>query len=61
MPEEEKQKLCSDDPSKTCKMFTSSVNYATEKVHLWRDNFRHPCHPLEKWQHLWPENPTRYR
>ncbi|BAT95338.1 Protein DOWNY MILDEW RESISTANCE 6 [Vigna angularis] len=61
MPAEEKQKLCSDDPSKTCKMFTSSVNYATEKVHLWRDNFRHPCHPLEQWQHLWPENPTRYR
>ncbi|KAK8467985.1 hypothetical protein PHAVU_007G194000 [Phaseolus vulgaris] len=61
MPEEEKQKLCSNDPSKKCKMFTSSVNYATEKVHLWRDNFRHPCHPLEQWQHLWPENPSRYR
>ncbi|KAK7277536.1 hypothetical protein RJT34_22551 [Clitoria ternatea] len=58
---EEKQKLCTSDPSKTCKMFTSSVNYATEKVHLWRDNFRHPCHPLEQWQHLWPENPPRYR
>ncbi|WVZ09546.1 hypothetical protein V8G54_014076 [Vigna mungo] len=61
MPAEEKQKLCSDDPSKTCKMLTSSVNYATEKVHMWRDIFRHPCHPLEQWQHLWPENPTRYR
>ncbi|KAK7393403.1 hypothetical protein VNO78_21958 [Psophocarpus tetragonolobus] len=61
MPAEEKQKLCTDDPSKTCKMFTSSVNYATEKVHLWRDNFRHPCHPLEQWQHLWPEKPNTYR
>ncbi|KAG4981961.1 Hyoscyamine 6-dioxygenase [Glycine soja] len=61
MPAEEKQKMCSNDPSKTCKMFTSNVNYATEKVHLWRDNFRHPCHPLEQWQHLWPENPTNYR
>ncbi|XP_020231529.1 protein DOWNY MILDEW RESISTANCE 6-like [Cajanus cajan] len=61
MPAEEKQKLCSDDPLKACKMFTSNVNYATEKVHLWRDNFWHPCHPLEQWQHLWPQNPTRYR
>ncbi|XP_020231504.1 protein DOWNY MILDEW RESISTANCE 6-like [Cajanus cajan] len=61
MPAEEKQKLCSNDPSKTCKMLTSSSNYATEKVHLWRDNFRHPCHPLEQWQHLWPQNPIRYR
>ncbi|XP_061366965.1 hyoscyamine 6-dioxygenase-like [Gastrolobium bilobum] len=61
MPAEYKKNLCSDDSSKTCRMFTSSVNYATEKVHLWRDNFRHQCHPLERWQHLWPENPTRYR
>ncbi|XP_027367087.1 protein DOWNY MILDEW RESISTANCE 6-like [Abrus precatorius] len=61
LPAEEKQKLCSDDPSKQCRMLTSSANYATEKVHQWRDSFRHPCHPLEQWQHLWPENPTRYR
>lgn len=61
LPAEEKQKLCSDDPLKTCRMFTSSINYATEKVHHWRDNFLHPCHPLEQWQHLWPENPTKYR
>ncbi|XP_020231525.1 protein DOWNY MILDEW RESISTANCE 6-like [Cajanus cajan] len=61
MPAEEKQKLCSNDPSKTCKMLTSSASYATEKVHQWRDNFRHPCHPLEQWQHFWPQNPTRYR
>ncbi|KAJ1417492.1 Oxoglutarate/iron-dependent dioxygenase [Sesbania bispinosa] len=61
MPAEYRQKLCSDDPSKTCRMFTSSVNYATEKVHLWRDNLRHHCHPLEQWQNSWPEYPTRYR
>ncbi|KAK2401550.1 protein DOWNY MILDEW RESISTANCE [Trifolium repens] len=61
MPEEYKKKLCTNDPSKPCKMFTSSFNYATEKVHLWRDSLRHPCYPLEQWQHIWPENPTTYR
>ncbi|KAK7345783.1 hypothetical protein VNO77_16394 [Canavalia gladiata] len=60
MSTEEKQKLFYD-PLKKAGMFTSSINYATEKVHLWRDNFRHPCYPLEQWQHLWPENPTRYK
>ncbi|KAK2455334.1 protein DOWNY MILDEW RESISTANCE [Trifolium repens] len=61
MPDEYKQNLFSNDPSKPCKMFTSSINYDTEKVHLWRDNLRHQCYPLEQWQHLWPENPTTYR
>lgn len=61
MPTEEKQKLFSDDPLKTCRMFTSTINYETEKVHRWRDNVLHPCHPLELWQPLWPENPSKYR
>ncbi|CAK8571788.1 unnamed protein product [Lathyrus sativus] len=61
MPDEYKKNLFSNDPSKPCKMFTSSINYDSEKVHLWRDNLRHQCYPLEKWQHLWPENPTNYR
>lgn len=61
MPDEYKKSLCSNDPSKPCKMFTSSINYDSEKVHLWRDNLRHQCYPLEQWQHIWPENPPRYR
>jgi len=61
MPDEYKKSLCSNDPSKPCKMFTSSINYDNEKVHLWRDNLRHQCYPLEQWQHIWPENPTSYR
>ncbi|KAJ1417491.1 Non-heme dioxygenase N-terminal domain [Sesbania bispinosa] len=35
MPAEYKQNLCSDDPSKTCRMLTSSIHYATERVILW--------------------------
>ncbi|KAK7267377.1 hypothetical protein RIF29_20049 [Crotalaria pallida] len=61
MPVEYKQTLCTGDPLSPCKMCTSSITYAIQKVHLWRDNFRHPCHPPEKWQHFWPEKPTRYR
>ncbi|KAK2455321.1 protein DOWNY MILDEW RESISTANCE [Trifolium repens] len=59
--DEYKQKLYLDDDLKTCKRFTSSLRYETEKVHLWRDSLRHPAHPLDQWQHLWPENPSKYR
>ncbi|KAK7267376.1 hypothetical protein RIF29_20048 [Crotalaria pallida] len=61
MPVEYKQTLCTGDPLSPCKMCTSSILYATKKVQLWRDILRHPCHTLEKWQHFWPEKPTRYR
>ncbi|KAI3760171.1 hypothetical protein L1987_50562 [Smallanthus sonchifolius] len=61
MPIEEKEKLYSIDPTKSCKLYTSSYNYTNEEIHFWRDNLRHPCHPLDKWVHLWPEKPTNYR
>ncbi|XP_058770967.1 flavanone 3-dioxygenase 2-like [Vicia villosa] len=61
MPDVYKKKLITNDPSKPCKMFTSSINYDHEKVHLWKDTLRHKCYPLEQSQHLWPENPTNYR
>ncbi|CAL5206904.1 unnamed protein product [Lathyrus oleraceus] len=61
MPDEYKHSSYLDDDLKTCKIFTSSLRYETEKVHLWRDSLRHPSHPLEQWQHLWPQNPITYR
>ncbi|XVF71988.1 hypothetical protein PTKIN_Ptkin12aG0084800 [Pterospermum kingtungense] len=61
MPEEEKAKFYSEDPKKASRLLTSSVNYDWEKVHLWRDNLRHPCYPLEECIKHWPEKPTRYR
>ncbi|KAJ9564984.1 hypothetical protein OSB04_000950 [Centaurea solstitialis] len=61
MPNEEKAKVYSMDPNKSCRLYTSSYNYANEEIHFWRDHLRHPCHPLDKWIHIWPENPTRYR
>lgn len=61
MPDEDKASVYSEDPSKGCRLYTSSYNYANEKIHFWRDNLRHPCHPLDECTHLWPEKPIRYR
>ncbi|KAJ0882329.1 putative oxoglutarate/iron-dependent dioxygenase, non-heme dioxygenase domain-containing protein [Helianthus annuus] len=61
MPGEEKEIYYSIDPIKSCKLYTSGYNYANEDIHFWRDNLRHPCHPLDEWVHLWPEKPTNYR
>ncbi|XP_076905253.1 hyoscyamine 6-dioxygenase-like [Bidens hawaiensis] len=61
MPVEEKEKLYTNDPTKSYKFFTSSYNYIDEKIHFWRDNLQHPCHPIDEWVHSWPEKPTNYR
>lgn len=61
MPAIEKARECSKDPKNRCKLYTSSENYSTEKLHYWRDALVHPCHPLEEYIQFWPENPTRYR
>ncbi|XP_059660367.1 hyoscyamine 6-dioxygenase-like [Cornus florida] len=57
MQDEDKPSVYSED----CRFFTSSLNYANEEFHLWRDVLRHPCHPFEEWMKIWPEKPTRYR
>ncbi|KAJ0751698.1 putative oxoglutarate/iron-dependent dioxygenase, non-heme dioxygenase domain-containing protein [Helianthus annuus] len=36
-------------------------DFAKDGTHLWRENLKHPCHPLEKCTHLWPDTPTRYQ
>ncbi|CAI9781259.1 unnamed protein product [Fraxinus pennsylvanica] len=38
-----------------------STSFDIDGVHLWRDNIKHPCHPLEKCMQHWPQMPTRYR
>ncbi|XP_054813820.1 hyoscyamine 6-dioxygenase-like [Prosopis cineraria] len=60
-PVEAKKNVYTEDFSNNCILFTSSIGYANEKVHLWRDFLKHTCHPLEKWQHSWPESPARYQ
>ncbi|KAI9119180.1 hypothetical protein K1719_009855 [Acacia pycnantha] len=61
MPNVAKQQVYTEEFSKSCILFTSSISYANEKIHLWRDFLKHPCHPLHKWQHFWPQTPTRYQ
>ncbi|KAA8550769.1 hypothetical protein F0562_002453 [Nyssa sinensis] len=60
LPAEDKASLYSEDPKQCCRLYTS-IDYATEKVHFWRDNLRHPCHPLKDHLHHWPQKPTQYR
>ncbi|XP_076930952.1 protein DOWNY MILDEW RESISTANCE 6-like [Bidens hawaiensis] len=61
MPNEEKEKLYSNDQTKTCKLYTSGYNYLNEEIHFWRDNLRHPCHPVDECVHSWPVKPNNYR
>ncbi|XP_027151025.1 hyoscyamine 6-dioxygenase-like [Coffea eugenioides] len=41
-------------------MNSSSV-FAKDGIHLWRDNVKLACHPLEECMQGWPPKPTRYR
>ncbi|MBA0611627.1 hypothetical protein Godav_012299 [Gossypium davidsonii] len=61
LPAEDKADLYSEEFNRPCKLYTSSANYDGDKVHLWRDSLRHPCHPLEECIKIWPQKPTRYR
>ncbi|KAL3603505.1 hypothetical protein D5086_004364 [Populus alba] len=62
MPAEDLAGIYSEDPDRSCRLFTSSNSYANEDVHNWRDFLRHPCHPdLDACIQQWPEKPTRYR
>ncbi|XVF21599.1 hypothetical protein REPUB_Repub12eG0103700 [Reevesia pubescens] len=47
MPADDKASIYSEDIEKSCRLYTSGLFYSNEKVHLWRDSLRHPCHPLE--------------
>lgn len=38
-----------------------SIDYVKEKVLFWRENLRHPYHPLEDHIQFWPRNLTSYR
>ncbi|KAL0390923.1 UNVERIFIED_CONTAM: protein DMR6-LIKE OXYGENASE 2 [Sesamum calycinum] len=60
LPVEDMASFYSEDPRKECRLYTS-IDYDHEKVHFWRDNLRHLCHPLEDHVGEWPRNPTRYR
>ncbi|XP_058221885.1 protein DMR6-LIKE OXYGENASE 2-like [Rhododendron vialii] len=60
LPESERLKNYSDDPSKTTRLSTS-FNVKTEKVSNWRDFLRLHCYPLQNYVHDWPTNPPSFR
>ncbi|KAL2556914.1 2-oxoglutarate (2OG) and Fe(II)-dependent oxygenase superfamily protein [Forsythia ovata] len=61
MPAEYKAGFYSNDINKSCRIYSSTLNYNAEEVHYWRDNFTHRCHPIEDHIQHWPERPARYR
>lgn len=61
LPGEYKERFYSQDITKPCRIYSSTLAYDTEEFHYWRDNFTHRCHPLEDNIHCWPEKPTEYR
>ncbi|KAK7349367.1 hypothetical protein VNO77_06682 [Canavalia gladiata] len=60
LPESERLKSYSDDPSKTTRLSTS-FNVKTEKHANWRDFLRLHCHPLQDYIQEWPANPPSFR
>lgn len=60
LPESERLKSYSDDPSKTTRLSTS-FNVKTEKVANWRDFLRLYCYPIEDYVNEWPTNPSSFR
>ncbi|XP_076957944.1 protein DMR6-LIKE OXYGENASE 2-like [Bidens hawaiensis] len=60
LPEEEKLKTYSDDPTQTTRLSTS-FNIRTEKVANWRDFLRLHCYPVQDYIHEWPDSPEGFR
>ncbi|CAN6718383.1 unnamed protein product [Malus baccata var. baccata] len=60
LPESERLKMYSDDPSKTTRL-SSSFNVRTEKLSNWRDFLRLHCYPLQDYVQEWPNNPPLFR
>ncbi|XP_073049059.1 hyoscyamine 6-dioxygenase-like [Primulina eburnea] len=42
-------------------VYMGSTSHDINGVHLWRDNIKHQCHPLEFCMQFWPQKPSRYR
>ncbi|KAL9242997.1 hypothetical protein vseg_016939 [Gypsophila vaccaria] len=62
LPPEEKAKINKeDDINNVCKMYTSTINYAKEDTHSWRDALKLACDSLETNLKFWPQNPDNFK
>ncbi|KAK2664439.1 hypothetical protein Ddye_003013 [Dipteronia dyeriana] len=60
LPESERLKYYSGDPSKIPTLSTS-FNVKTEKVANWRDFLGLQCYPLQEYIQEWPSNPPSFK
>ncbi|CAB4269582.1 unnamed protein product [Prunus armeniaca] len=60
LPLEEKMLLGSDSVHAPVR-YGTSMNHVVDRVHFWRDFIKHYSHPISKWIHLWPSNPSCYK
>lgn len=58
---DEKQRLYSEDKTKSVRLHTSGYNYSSEEIHYWKDTLNLPCYPLERHIQYWPKNPPGFR
>lgn len=59
MPIEDKERVFSVDLTQSTRLYTSGLHFAKEEVHYWKDTLTHLVHPVEDYNHTWPEKPTR--
>jgi len=61
LPESERLKCCSDDPTQATRLSTSFNVPTADKTSNWRDVLRLHCYPLETFVDQWPSNPPEFR
>ncbi|KAK1356695.1 Hyoscyamine 6-dioxygenase [Heracleum sosnowskyi] len=55
------EKASSNSFGKSNWAYASSTSFNKDGIHLWRENIKHPCHPLKDCSQQWPQHPIRYR
>ncbi|KFK25135.1 hypothetical protein AALP_AA8G070500 [Arabis alpina] len=60
LPAKEKMKFMSNDVYAPVR-YSTSLKDGLDKIQFWRIFLKHYAHPLDRWIHLWPQNPPQYR
>ncbi|WCJ38367.1 2-oxoglutarate (2OG) and Fe(II)-dependent oxygenase superfamily protein [Euphorbia peplus] len=61
LPEEDKESVYSEDPTRSCRLCNTILNHQGQNIRLWRENLRLYCNPLQKHIQEWPRKPLTYR
>jgi isopenicillin N synthase-like dioxygenase len=60
LPNEERLKFQSIDPTKTIRL-TTGFNNKNQKVFVWRESLKFHSYPIEDYEHEWPSNPPSFK